>query len=205
MPEPHLPSPTGPLDGLADELAALVRRHDPAWTGFNSHDPGVTLLEIGAWMAERLGGMAARRDPYRNFNFQVKIDGSVVTGVSRVSALRRSTDVIEHREGGAPDSVQRIPGGLTYAPFVLERPLDADTTFEDWADLVRDRAVGSAGAAGYRKTVRVEILDAAGRPSLAYDLAGCWPIAYRVLPDRTEALTLLPDGWHRDRSISPAG
>jgi phage tail-like protein len=201
MPEPHTPQPTAPLDALAEELAAVVRRHDPAWTGFTSHDPGITLLEVGAWMTERLGGTAARSDPYRNFNFRLKIDGSVVAGVSRVSALRRSTDVIEHREGGAPGTVQRLPGRLSYSPFLLERPLGADTTFEDWADLVRDRAAGSAAADGYRKNVRIEILDHAGRLSLAYDVPGCWPIAYRVLPDLTEGLTLAPEAWQRDRSV----
>ena len=203
MNEPHIPPPTSPFDALAGDFAALVRRHDPAWTGFSSHDPGVTLLEIGAWITERLGGTAARSDPYRNFNFRVKLDGSVVAGVSKVSALRRSTEVVDYREGGAPDLVERIPGRLVYSPFLLERPLGADTTFEDWADLVRDRAAGSAAAAGYRKNVRIEILDEAGRLSLAYDVPGCWPITYRVLPDLTESLTLLPEAWQRDRSVKP--
>jgi phage tail-like protein len=201
MPEPHIPPPTAHLDALADELAALVRRHDPAWTGFTSHDPGVTLLEVGAWMTERIGGTAARTDPYRNFNFRVTIDGSVVTGVSRVSALRRSTEVVQQREGGDPDTIHRIPGRMVYSPFLLERQLGADTTFEDWADLVRDRSAGSAAAPGYRKNVRIEIVDHVGRLSLAYDVAGCWPIAYRVLPDLTEGLTLLPEAWQRDRSV----
>jgi len=203
MPESHTPPPTSPFDALAGDFAALVRRHDPAWTGFTTHDPGVTLLEIGAWITERLGGTVARSDPYRNFNFRVKIDGSVVAGASKVSALRRSTEVVEYREGGEPDVVLRNPGRLVYSPFLLERPLGADTTFEDWADLVRDRAAGSTIAGGYRKNVRIEILDDAGRLSLAYDVPGCWPIAYRVLPDLTESLTLLPEAWQRDRSVKP--
>lgn len=199
--------PTMPLDALAGELAALVRRHDPAWSGITSHDPGVTLLELGAWMTERLGGTAARSDPYRNFNFRVEIEGAVVAAVSKVSALRRSTEVVEHREGGAPDLVHRSPGRVVYAPFLVERPLGADTAFEDWADLVRGGAPGAVTPASgsYRKKVRIEVLDHVGRLFLAYDVFGCWPIAYRVLPDLTESLTLLPEAWQRDRSLPPPG
>jgi len=206
-PDPHDRQPTMPLDALAGELAALVRRQDPAWSGITTHDPGVTLLELGAWMTERLGGTAARSDPYRNFNFRVAFEGTVVAGVSKVSALRRSAEVLEHREGGAPDLIHRSPGRVAYSPFLVERPLGADTTFEDWADLVRDRA-GEAmtpASGNYRKNVRIEILDHVGRVFLAYDVSGCWPIAYRVLPDLTESLTLLPEAWQRDRSVSPAG
>src|SRR5215208_1665101 len=124
------------FDPLAMELVALIRRQDPAWTGFNAHDPGVTLLEVGAWITERLGGTAARSDPYRNFNFRVTVEGVPVAGVTKVSALRRSTEVVEYRAGAEPNVVHRLPGRLTYAPFTLERPLGSDPAFEDWADLV---------------------------------------------------------------------
>lgn len=202
MPPPD-PRTGTPLDTIALDLVALIRRQDPGWTGFNASDPGVTLLEVGAWITERLGGTAARTDPYRNFNFRVAVDGTPVAGVAKVSALRRSTEVVEHREGGAPNLVRHAPGRLVYAPFMLERPLGADPTFEDWADLVRDQSAGTAegGGGAYRKDVRIEILDHPGRLFLAYDALGCWPIAYRVLPDLTESLTLLPEAWQRDRSV----
>ena len=189
-----------PPDSLAGDLLALVRRHDPAWTGGNAGDPGVTLLEIGAWIAEQsLWGTAARRDPYRDFNFRVKLDGALVAGVTRISALRRTVDIVEHREGGDPEAVQRVPGRHVGQPFTLERPLGADTAFEDWADQVRTPDAGDS----VRKNVRIEILDHAGRLFLAYDVIGCWPTVYRILPDLTESLTLVPEDWHRDRSVKP--
>ena len=41
---------------------------------------------------------AARFDPYKNFKFRVKWDGRYVAGVSKVGALKRTTEVVEHRE-----------------------------------------------------------------------------------------------------------
>ena len=174
---------------------------NPAWTDVNASDPGRTLLETGVWLAERLGGESARRDPYRDFNFRVKLDGVALAGVTRISALRRTAEILEYREGGDPQAAQRMPGRHVFHPFALERPLGADTTLEDWADQLRD----GAGGAALRKDVRIEILDQAGRLFLAYDVARCWPSAYRVLPDLTESLTLVPEEWHRDRGAGAGG
>ena len=38
-----------------------------------------------------------RFNPYKSFKFRVKRDGKYVAGVSRISGLRRSTDVVEQR------------------------------------------------------------------------------------------------------------
>jgi phage tail-like protein len=198
------------LETLTGDLLAIVRRHDPAWTGSNQSDPGITLLEINAWIADRLDSSkgisvseaswwtAARSDPYRNFNFRVKWDGTVVSDVTRISALRRTATIEEYRDGGAPDVVRRVPGRLVWEPFTLERRLSADTSFEDWADQLRQQTVGAA----LRKKVRIEILDQAKQLVLAYDVLGCWPVAYRILPDLTESLTLVPESWQRDRSTT---
>lgn len=203
MSQPDIPD-SRPTDSLTADLLALVRRHDPAWTDSNDSDPGMTLLGVAAWLAERFDavrgisgwqtvvGTVARRDPYRDFNFRVKWEGKVVAGVTRVSALRRTVEIAEFRDGSAPQVVQRIPGRHTWEPFTLERPLSGDTEFEDWA----------AGAA-LRKNVRIEILDHAGRLFLAYDVIGCWPAGYQILPTLTERLTLVPEAWQRDRSVQP--
>jgi phage tail-like protein len=45
---------------------------------------------------------ATRFDPYKNFKFRVKWDGKYVAGISKVGALKRSTEPVEHREGGDP-------------------------------------------------------------------------------------------------------
>ena len=191
------------FDDLTTDLVKVVRRHDPDWTDANEHDPGITLLEVGAWITEQLFSYRAvnpsRLDPYKNFKFRVNMDGAVVAGVTRASALRRTVEVTEYRDGGDPTAVRRLPGRVVYEPFTLERPLDGDRSFEDWANLVGSTAPG--GPATYRKSVRIEVVDKGDRLLLAYDVVGCWPSEYRVLPELRESLTLVPEGWRRDRSV----
>lgn len=197
------PDPTP--SALARELASVVRRHDPSWTDPNSSDPGVTLLGVQAWLAGQLDFYASRTDPYRNFKFRVSWDGAPIAGVTRISALRRSTEIVEYRDGASPHLVRRNPGRLVYEPITFERPTGTDSAFESWADQVRDLT------AGYRKPVRIEVLDPTGVPVLAYDVHGCWPSAYQALPDLSagasarlvETLTLVPEGWQRDKSVHP--
>ncbi len=71
-----------------------------------------------------------RFDPYKNFKFRLKLDGKYVAGVSKVSGLKRTTEVVEHREGGDPSSSRKSPGLTEFAPIVLERGLIQDHAFE---------------------------------------------------------------------------
>ena len=191
------------LDELTSDLVKVVRRHDPEWTDANASDPGVTLVQVEAWLAEQLyfytKASAGRPDPYRNFKFRVQWGGVVVAGVTRVSALRRTAEITEFRDGSDPGAVRRVPGRVVYEPITLERPRDGDRSFEDWANLVSGAAPG--GPVSYRRNIRVEVADKGDRVFLAYDVHGCWPSEYRVLPELSERLTLVPEGWQRDRSI----
>ena len=79
---------------------------------------------------------ASRFDPYKNFKFRVKWDGTYVAGISKVSALKRTTEVIEHREGGDPSTVRKSPGRSKYEPITLERGVTHDPAFQQWANKV---------------------------------------------------------------------
>lgn len=192
-----------PVDVLTSDLVTVIRRHDPEWTDVNESDPGITLLQVEAWLAEQVfsyrTARPTRTDPYRNFNFRVTFEGGTVASVRRVSALRRSVEVIAHREGGDASSPRRLPGRVVYEPFTLERGLDADRTFETWATQVGATAAGAPVA--YRRNIRIEAVDQSGRVLVAYDVRGCWPTMYRVLPDLTESITLVADGWVRDSQV----
>ncbi len=51
-----------------------------------------------------------RVDPYKSFKFRVKWDGCYVVGVSKVSALRYSTEVVKYRDGVDPSISHKSPG-----------------------------------------------------------------------------------------------
>src|SRR5262245_43519646 len=79
---------------------------------------------------------AKRYDPYKNFKFRVKWDSRYVAGICKVSALKRTTEVVEHREGGDPSTVHKSPGRSKYEPITLERGITHDIEFEQWANKV---------------------------------------------------------------------
>jgi phage tail-like protein len=224
------PSAIERLGALTTEVAAAVRRHDPDWTGSNSSDPGVVLVELLGWVGDRLGayqdliaGESAlgtdrrdltgrgRTDPYKNFKFRVKWDSAYIAGITRVSALRRTVQVAEYRDGADPNVVRLIPGRMEYEPLTLERGVTADTAFEAWANQVREAAAGGGSEAtlSYRKNIRIEVLSETGQPVIAYDVYRCWPSVYRPLPDLetgrgprlVELLTLVHEGWERDPGV----
>jgi phage tail-like protein len=153
-----------------------------------------------------------RFDPYKNFKFRVKWDGRYVAGVSAVSGLRRTTEVIEHREGGDP-SVQRKSPGLTHFEAIrLERGVTHDDAFEEWANNVW--RLGPAGnevaLRDFRKDVTLELYNEAGQLVLAYRLYRCWPSEYQALPDldanmsgvALQVLVLETEGWERDPDVA---
>jgi|SRR5579864_5156472 len=146
---------------------------------------------------------AASLDRYENFKFQVTVDGLPLTGVSKISALKRTTDVIQHRQGGDPTSSQKEPGLTRYAAITLQRGLTSDRAFEQWADQV-SKLNGTPGA-NFRKDASIELLDYAGNPVLKYIVHRCWVSEYVALPDLDadtdsvafESITLENEGWER--------
>lgn len=153
-----------------------------------------------------------RVDPYKVFKFRVRWDGRIVAGVRRVSALRRTTDVVEYRDGGSPNGIRRTPGPTRTDAVVLERGVTHDTEFEDWANLVHTVGAGAGdelALASFRKDVVIELLNEAGQLVKAYRLYRCWPSSYTALPDldandnaiAIESLVLQVEGWERDLDV----
>jgi phage tail-like protein len=162
---------------------------------------------------------ATRFDPYKNFKFRVKWDGRYVAGVTRVSALRRTTEVVEHREGGDPSAVHKSPGRTKFEPITLEKGVTHDLEFERWANKVWSFANAQAGPEqrtqevslkDFRKNVRIELYNEAGQLVLAYNVYRCWVSEFQALPDldangnvvAIESITLENEGWDRDESVS---
>jgi phage tail-like protein len=153
-----------------------------------------------------------RFDPYKNFKFRVMWDGRYVAGVSKVSALKRTTEVIEHREGGDPSSPRKSPGQSAFEAVTLERGVTHDTAFEEWASKVWNLGAkpgGEVSLKDFRKDVVIELYNEAGQKVLAYKLFRCWVSEYQALPDldaesnavAIEHIKLENEGWERDISV----
>lgn len=154
-----------------------------------------------------------RFDPYKNFKFRVKWDGRYVAGVSKVGALKRSTEVVEHREGGDPSTVRRSPGQTKYEAITLERGVTHDPEFEAWATKVWNysSSLGTeVSLADFRKDITIEMYNEAGQLVIAYNLYRCWVSEYQALPEldasanavAIQTLTLQNEGWERDESVT---
>jgi phage tail-like protein len=129
---------------------------------------------------------ASRFDPYKNFKFRVKWDGKYVAGVSKCSALKRTTEVVEHREGGDPSTSRKSPGRSKYEPITLERGVTHDVEFEQWANKVWNFGSGlgsEVSLADFRKDIIIEVYNEAGQLALAYKVFRCWVSEYQSLPD----------------------
>ena len=113
---------------------------------------------------------ASRFDPYKNFKFRVKWDGRYVAGISKCSALKRSTEVVEHREGGDPSSSRKSPGRTKFEGITLERGVTHDTEFEKWANKVWNYGSGLGAEVSlkdFRKDLIIEVYNEAGQVVLA--------------------------------------
>jgi phage tail-like protein len=152
---------------------------------------------------------ATRFDPYKSFMFRVKWDGQYVAGLSKMSALKRTTDPVVHREGGDPSFERKSPGTTKYDAVTLERGLSHDTAFERWANLVHSLE-SPISLKSFRKDITVDVFNEAGQKVLSYLLFRCWVSEFQTLPAldaataavAIETIKLENEGWQRDQSVT---
>ena len=156
---------------------------------------------------------AQRFDPYKNFKFRVKWDGRYVAGVSKVSALKRSTEVVEHREGGDPSTSRKSPGRTKFDAITLDRGVTHDTEFEKWANKVWDYGSGLGAEVSlkdFRKDLIIEVCNETGQLVLAYKVFRAWVSEFQSLPDldananavAIQHIKLENEGWQRDYEVT---
>jgi phage tail-like protein len=125
-----------------------------------------------------------RFDPFRNFRFKVKWDGQYVAGLTKMGALKRTTEMVEFREAGENITSRKLPGKTSYTAVSLEAGLTYDTAFFDWANLVNDFAGHSVTSlTDFRKNVIVDLFNEAGIKAVSYHLYRCWVSEFQALPD----------------------
>ena len=156
---------------------------------------------------------AQRFDPYKNFKFRVKWDGRYVAGVSKIGALKRTTEVIKHREGGDPSSSRKSPGRTEFEAVMLERGVTPDTEFEKWANKVGNFGSGLGAEVSlkdFRKDLIIDVYNEAGQLVISYKLFRCWVSEFQALSDldananavAIQHLKLENEGWERDYSVT---
>ena len=144
--------------------------------------------------------------------FRVKWDGRYVAGVSKVSALKRSTELVEHREGGDPSSSRKSPGRTKYEAITLERGVTHDTEFEIWANKVWNYGSGLGAEVSlkdFRKDIIIDVFNEAGQKAISYKVYRCWVSEYQALPDldananaiAIQTIKLENEGWERDLEV----
>ncbi len=154
-----------------------------------------------------------RFDPYKNFKFRVKWDGRYVAGISKVGALKRSTELVEHREGGDPSITRKSPGRTKYEAITLERGVTHDVEFEQWANKVWNFGAGLGAEVSlkdFRKDLIIEVYNEAGQLAIAYKVFRCWVSEFQALPEldananavAIENIKLEHEGWERDLDVT---
>lgn len=156
---------------------------------------------------------SGRFDPYKNFKFRVKWDAKYVAGVSKVGSLKRTTEVVKHREGGDPSSSRKSPGKTEYEAITLERGVTHDPEFERWANKVWNYGPGLGAEVSlkdFRKDIIIEVYNEAGQLAIAYKVFRCWVSEYQAMPDldananavAIQHIKLENEGWERDYEVA---
>jgi len=155
-------------------------------------------------------GNTERFDPYKSFKFIVKFDGKPVAAVSKMSALKRTTEPVVHRVGGDPSTSRVSPSSWKFEPITLERGVTHDPDFEAWANLSFSTAGDAAmSLKNFRKTLSIDLLNEQGAVAKSYLVFRCWVSEYQALPEMDanttavaiETLVLQNEGWVRDLNV----
>ena len=152
-----------------------------------------------------------RFDPYRNFKFKIKWDATYVAGLSKCSALKKTTEVTDWREGGDPSSSRKLPGKTSYDAITLDAGVTHDTSFEEWANLVNNfQADAEMSLKEFRKDIIIDVFNLQGNKALSYNVYRCWVSEYQALPEldasgnavMIQTIKLENEGWERDTSVT---
>jgi phage tail-like protein len=151
-----------------------------------------------------------RFDPYHNFKFKIKWDGQYVAGLSKCSALKKTTESTPWYEAGDQSVPHKLPGKTTYDPITLSAGVTHDTTFETWANLVNNyEGEAAMSLKNFRKDITIEVCNLQGKPVLAYNVFRCWVAEYQAIPEldasgnavMIQTIKLEHEGWNRDTNV----
>ena len=153
-----------------------------------------------------------RYDPYRTFKFQVLINGQPVAGLSKMTALKKTTEAVGWRTAGDPSHERRMPGGTKYEAITLTQGLTHDLVFEKWANLVNNiDGDGAMSLLNYRSNLVINVLNLQGTVAISYKVFRAWVSEFQALPDfdahttntvGIQTLKIEHEGWQRDIAVT---
>jgi phage tail-like protein len=154
-----------------------------------------------------------RFDPYKNFKFLVLFNGQVVAGVSKISPLKRTTEVLKHRCGGDPNGIRKSAGRTEFEAITLERGLTHDKEFDDWANkvwLIGQGRGSEVSLRDFRRDLVIQVLNESGQVAVAFKVYRTWVSEYQIVGEldananavAIQTLKLENEGWERDAETS---
>jgi phage tail-like protein len=132
--------------------------------------------------------MAARAssfDPFRKFKFRIKIDGNVVAGLTKCSALTVSVASQDFRSGDMDSFKHKLPGQASFEHITLEQGMSNNPVFEAWATAMSNY-LGNKGSdtektpEAFRKDIDIEIYNLNNQKVKGYRVYNCWVSKYTV-------------------------
>jgi phage tail-like protein len=155
-----------------------------------------------------------RYDPYKTYRFLVYLGTSTTpaAAVSKVGAIKRSSDVIEFKEGGNAVILKGL-GRTKYEPVTIERGVTQDKDFITFANYAQalDQGSPTTSLANLRKEISIVLLNEEAQPVLQYLLHRCWVSEFQALPDldaganaiAIEHIKLENEGWEQVTLAEP--
>jgi phage tail-like protein len=159
-----------------------------------------------------------RFDPYKNFKFRISFGTGYVAGVSKVSSLKRTTEMVQHREGGDPSSNHKSPGRTNYDAITMERGVTHDPDFEIWANKVwnfnnaqaaPDQRTQEVSLKDFRRNLTIDVFNEAGQKVISYHVFRAWVSEFTAQADLDananailiQSIKIEHEGWQRDGSV----
>lgn len=157
-----------------------------------------------------------RIDPYKNFKFLVYFEGrqDPVAGVSKISALKRTTEVVSHRDGGDLSTPRHSPGASKFEAITLERGVTFDRDFEEWANLVYSTEGDAAvSLKNYKRNLLIKLNNLQSVPVRSYMVFRCWVSEHTAMAEldangnaiTMESIVIQNEGWERDAAVKEVG
>ena len=109
-----------------------------------------------------------RKDPYRNFNFVVEIDGIIQAGFTDCSGFGSTTDPTEYNEGGLNSTSRKFAGRTKHSNITLKWGLTDSHELYDW---YRDVVNGKI----QKRTGSIILWDLEGQEEARWNFFNGWP------------------------------